>query len=121
MRFDGRRWEAVPESIVGEAVRRGVIDFQHQEGLNGADSQRMQRIAGLLSAAKLRAVVWVCRGYLSVKDKDFDSHADLLNARNGVVDLRDGSLRAHNPDLLLTKVTMATIGRTPATKTGTPR
>jgi hypothetical protein len=38
-----------------------------------------------------------------------------------VVDLRDGSLRAHNPDLLLTKVTMATIGRTPATKTGTPR
>ena len=66
----------------------------------------MRRIAALLSAARLRAILWVARGYLSVQDKQFDTHADLLNVRNGVVDLRDGSLRAHDPDLLLTKVTM---------------
>ena len=106
MHFDGRRWEAVPESIVGEVVRLGVIEFQRQEALAGADDERRKRIAALLSAAKLRAILWVARGYLSVQDKEFDTHADLLNVRNGVVNLRDGSLRPHDPDLLLTKLTM---------------
>jgi putative DNA primase/helicase len=36
----------------------------------------------------------------------FDSHPDLLNVRNGVVDLRDGTLRPHDPDLMFSKVTM---------------
>lgn len=106
MRFDGRRWEAVPEPIVGEVVRLGVIEFQRQEALAGADDERRRRIAALLSAAKLRAILWVARGYLTVQDREFDAQADLLNARNCVVDLRDGSPRAHDPALLLTKVTM---------------
>lgn len=34
---------------------------------------------------------------------DFDKHADLLACRNGVVDLRTGELRPHDPALLLTR------------------
>ena len=34
---------------------------------------------------------------------DFDQHPDLLACRNGVVDLRTGTLRAHDPALLLTR------------------
>jgi putative DNA primase/helicase len=34
---------------------------------------------------------------------DFDQHPDLLACRNGVVDLRTGELRPHDPALLLTR------------------
>ncbi|URQ05027.1 DNA primase/helicase [Arthrobacter phage Iter] len=34
---------------------------------------------------------------------DFDQHPDLLACRNGVVDLRSGELRPHDPALLLTR------------------
>ncbi|UIW13520.1 DNA primase/helicase [Arthrobacter phage Lizalica] len=34
---------------------------------------------------------------------DFDQHPDLLACRNGVVDLRTGELRPHDPELLLTR------------------
>src|SRR5690606_13063854 len=35
--------------------------------------------------------------------EDFDQHPDLLAARNGVIDLRTGQLRPHDPSLLLTR------------------
>lgn len=35
--------------------------------------------------------------------QDFDQHPDLLACRNGVVDLRTGELRPHDPNLLLTR------------------
>jgi putative DNA primase/helicase len=34
---------------------------------------------------------------------DFDRHPDLLAVRNGVIDLRTGTLRPHDPSLLLTR------------------
>lgn len=34
---------------------------------------------------------------------DFDKHPDIVAARNGVVDLRTGELRPHDPSLLLTR------------------
>ena len=106
MTFDGRRWKRVTETVVGEVVRRGVIEFHRMEAQAGADAERLKRISGLLSANKLRAIIWVARGYLSVVDEDFDAHPLLLNVRNGVVDLRDGSVRPHDPQLRFTKVTM---------------
>ena len=36
-----------------------------------------------------------------LEGEEFDAHPDLLNVRNGVVDLRDGTLRPHDPQLLL--------------------
>src|SRR5690606_36334272 len=35
--------------------------------------------------------------------KDFDQHPDLLAVRNGVVDLRTGELRPHDPNLLISR------------------
>jgi P4 family phage/plasmid primase-like protien len=106
MRFDERRWKPVEEAIVGEVIRRGVIDFHRTEAQSGADAERLRKISGLLSAHRLKAILWVAKGYLSVEDEEFDAHPDLLNVRNGVVDLRDGSLRPHDPLLRFTKVTM---------------
>lgn len=60
----------------------------------------------LLSESKIGNVTKLCRrddGILT-KASEFDTHHDLLNCRNGVVDLRTGNLKAHDPDLLITQI-----------------
>lgn len=106
MRFDGRRWERVDGDIVFEEIRQGVLDFHRQEALARADVDRLKQISALFSAHRMRALLAVAKGYLAVDDGEFDAHPDLLNVGNGVLDLRDGRLRPHDPRLMLTKVTM---------------
>jgi len=50
----------------------------------------------LLAAARIAAVTRICQGMDGVltRSAEFDSHPDLLNCRNCVVDLRDKSTRA---------------------------
>ena len=106
MRYDGRRWECVDDAIVAEVVRRGVIDLHSSEARAGATAARLVQISYLFSTHRLRSVLWVARNYLCRSGAEFDAHPDLLNVRNGVVDLCDGTLRPHDPELLLTRVTM---------------
>jgi len=58
----------------------------------------------LLSAAKIAAITKLCRSIdgILTRTTEFDSHPDLLNCTNGVLDLRTAQLLPHDPDLLLT-------------------
>ena len=105
MKFDGRRWKPVEETIVAEVVRQALIDFHRSEAQGGAEPSRLQQISRMLSANRIRAIAYITK-LRRTTEETFDTHPDLLNVRNGVVDLRDGTLRPHDPDLMLTKVTM---------------
>jgi putative DNA primase/helicase len=106
MQFDGRRWKGVDDAIVFDVIRRALIEMHQTEAKNGAGPDRLKKISGLLSANRIRAIQVVAKGHLGARGEDFDAHPDLLNVRNGVVDLRTGKLRPHDPDLMLTKVTL---------------
>jgi P4 family phage/plasmid primase-like protien len=58
----------------------------------------------LLSAGKVSAVTKLCRGMDEVitRAKEFDTHLDLLNCLNGVLDLSTGQLAAHDPSFMMT-------------------
>ncbi len=58
------------------------------------------------SHARLKAMVALASTQVevAVRASDFDGDAWLLNCANGVVDLRSGSARAHDPKLLITKI-----------------
>jgi putative DNA primase/helicase len=105
LKFDGRRWKSVEATRVDEVVRQALIDFHRSEAQSGAEPSRLQQISRMLSANKIRAIAYITKLCRTTEEK-FDSHPDLLNVRNGVVDLRDGTLRPHDPDLMFTKVTM---------------
>ena len=104
MEYDGKRWVSVAEPVIGEAVRLGVLDLYAAEMQAGATTERLKAISSLFSASRIYAMVRIAKGYLWVRDEEFDAHPDLLNVNNGVVDLRDGSLGPHDPALLFTKL-----------------
>ena len=93
-------------------VRQALIEFHWSEAQRLAEAARLQQISRMLSAQKIKAITYVAKGCRATgkvfgTEAAFDAHPDLLNVPNGVVDLRTGTLRPHDPDLLFTKVTKA--------------
>jgi hypothetical protein len=72
MKFDGRRWKEVNEAIVAEEVGQGVIEFYCREARARADADRLKQISGLFSANRMKAILWVAKGYLSLDADEFD-------------------------------------------------
>ena len=110
MRWRGTRWQPADAADVNEQVRRYFLHMlgqilQQQQG--GVDQAFLAKLVGLQSRAKITAAVDLSRGHETIRcdAADFDAHPDVLNTPAGVVDLRTGELRPHDPKLLLTKIT----------------
>ena len=106
MHFDGRRWKSTDEAIVAEQVRRAILQLFIDEEQAGADPNRLAAIVKLFSLHRMSAIRTVARNYLAHDGDEFDAHPHLLNVGNGVVDLRDGTLAAHDAKYMFTKVTL---------------
>ncbi|WP_219467755.1 DNA primase family protein [Nonomuraea rhizosphaerae] len=110
LRWDGKRWAAVDESLVHEVVRLHLAaQFGQRTAAAGPrlNQGRLKELLGMLSAAKVRNVTTLARGVegIHVDPADLDADPDLLNTPAGVVNLRTGQLGAHDPALLMTKMT----------------
>jgi len=103
MKFDGRRWVPVAETVAAEDVRKNLIDLHRAEAEAGVEPGRLQQISRMLGASRIRGITYVAKLSLAT-DRPFDSYPDLLNVANGVVDLHTGKLSPHDPDLMFTKV-----------------
>jgi len=107
-RWDGQRWRRTSEELVVETVRQWVTQYVNVQVANvfvRADKEAFRLLLGLESAYRLKAIAQLCRGALAVEASAFDSHPDLLNVPNGIVDLRTGELAPHDPAMRLTKIT----------------
>lgn len=102
--WDGRVWSGVGEPVLVEAVRSALTEMMAAELAAGADSARLKGLASALGGRRISGLAGLTRGLRWADEADFDSHPDLLNVCNGVVDLRTGELGPHDPHLLLTKI-----------------
>jgi putative DNA primase/helicase len=108
MRWNGSRWERSNQQTVTETVRLYMVDAVSSKLRSPeTDWRKRQELMGLLSKSRLVALVELAKGILQVRDDMFDAHPDLLNTPTGVVDLRTGELRPHDPLLYLTHITAA--------------
>ncbi|MCX4400819.1 phage/plasmid primase, P4 family [Streptomyces sp. NBC_01764] len=88
-----------------------LSETKEEEGkaaLSAANTMRDRRVKELNAlrfAGKVASLQRVARGVLEREQSEFDAHPDLLNVGNGVVDLKTGELRPHDPQLMFTKVT----------------
>lgn len=106
MRFDGKRWASTNESVVYEVVRKAVIEMLEKASEENRGVHVLKPLSGLLSANRIGAILRIAKGYVATEAERFDAHPHLLNVNNGVVDMRTGNVAAHDPKLMLTKVTM---------------
>lgn len=117
--YDGRRWSRDQLSTVermakatlehsialADEVRYGFwqgIEAEH--GVNKKDY--LKHLQGSFSRGKIEAMLAMARSepQISALTEEFDHATWLLNCKNGVVDLMDGSLRPHDPELYLTQL-----------------
>ncbi|GAA3638589.1 phage/plasmid primase, P4 family [Streptomyces chitinivorans] len=71
---------------------------------NAQHAKRLKQLAALFWVNRIKTLLQGAREVLHVRYEDFDSHPELLNVRNGVVDMRTGELLPHDPALMLTKI-----------------
>lgn len=108
LRWTGQVWEPSTDVEVTEAVRLYVLaEVRATLPTVAGNNQARRAVTDLMSRGKINNMVQLARGPLLVDARRFDSYADLLNTPSGVVDLRDGSMRSHDPGLYFTKITKA--------------
>ncbi|MEO6364032.1 MAG: PriCT-2 domain-containing protein, partial [Caldimonas sp.] len=117
--WDGRRWLAdesdvyrygcqLSDLIRVEAIevkaRASVLDAAEQKKAAGIAEALMKWAVRSEMKATIESAIGLARKMLTVEADMLDRDPFALNCLNGVVDLRTGALRRHNPDELITKL-----------------
>ena len=103
--WDGKRWVQDSTGSVFALIRKIVY-----EAVGGTRHERKIATAGYIAGVERLArydqsiVVLPC---------DLDADPWLLNTQAGIVDLRTGALRDHDPEALMTRLTRRITGRRP--------
>jgi putative DNA primase/helicase len=106
--WDGTRWTEDRAAMVAEFAQdttRAMLADSAYRGLTREDRERAAKWAlQSESAQRIRAMLELARSIpgVPVMPEDFDRDPWLLNCPNGTVDLRDGRLRPHSRDDLIT-------------------
>jgi P4 family phage/plasmid primase-like protien len=108
--WNGQRWTEVHEVTVIETVRSWAKDqflaaAARLKAMEGEAAGEVDGWRPMLSASRIKAVLSLARGIVERKAEDFDTDPDLINTPAGVVNLVNGEIIQHDPDLLMTKIT----------------
>lgn len=107
LRFDGKVWESAEELALVESVRLLLKEIVAEEiayAVRSEDKRRIVDFTALLKRSKASAVTSFVTGILAARAQPLDADKDLLNAQNGIVDLRTGELYPHDPKRMMTKI-----------------
>jgi putative DNA primase/helicase len=106
--WTGTHWERDMSGRVMRLAKQTVKRLaRHAEALDDAEAKAlMAHVKSSLSTVKLKALIECAQSEpgIAVQPEDLDTHRWLLNCRNGTLDLRTKTLRAHDRADLLTFV-----------------
>jgi len=107
--WDGKRWRRDALGRVLEFAKRTVREMLKEAIAIDDDKERRAAITAALStqsAAKLRAMIELSASdpKVAAEESEFDTHIDLLNVANGMIDLASGELRPHDPRAMCTQL-----------------
>jgi putative DNA primase/helicase len=105
--WDGRRWRVDDEAEIYRLAHETIRQI-YVEASNAKDDKTRQETAkhALRSEARPRIdnMLECAKPYVSIRPEELDQHPMLFNVANGVIDLMNGELQPHNPNLLITKI-----------------
>ena len=110
--WDGRVW-AADTTLSTEHKAETVMEVYRNTLEKCADGRSKPLQAQYLHArsscniGKIRALIEILKIRYSVSQSAFDTHHDLLNVNNGIINLRTGHLMPHDPKYMLTQIITA--------------
>jgi putative DNA primase/helicase len=104
LKWDGRRWARTPDADVTDRAKEWILSRYKDACERGEDFQDIKFWQSYRSAHRIKSVVVLAKGPRLADAADFDHQPDLLNVRNGVIDLATGELLPHDPSLLMMKL-----------------
>jgi putative DNA primase/helicase len=99
-------WKSRSDENLREAIRKIIHKFWEDARRDPDLHSALSTLKSFLSKARLSALEALLRGFLEVEDNVLDGHIDMLNAKNGVIDLKTGELLPHDPSYYFTKQTI---------------
>jgi len=106
--WDGKRWQrdnGRARIAALQELTNWIARAATQETNADKRKELFQAAARIQNRARLDNALAIAQGWLLESTECFDQQAHLLNAANGVVDLRTGELLPHDPLLRLTQIT----------------
>lgn len=103
--WDGRRWVMRADAVVFVAMHNfctGLAAMAAADDALGRGAATMAR--SMVSDANVSGILRIAAAHMSTPLALFDADAWLLNCNNGIIDLRTGELRAHDPAARCTKL-----------------
>jgi len=116
--WDGMRWKHDALLVVRDMVK----EFLRQEAdryLRQPPAESKATIKGAQDLCRAKTVTAVlelarCDQQVAISPDQFDTDPWTINTHSGIVDLRTGDIREHDPAGLMAKVTSATVGSSAA-------
>lgn len=108
LRYDGTVWTVTDEEVLIEVTRRILRRVRADEtrrAILAGDKQLIADARALESRTHVVAIARFTAGILAERGATLDADPDVLNVRNGVVELRTGNLRERRATDYFTKVT----------------
>ncbi len=107
--YDGARWRVDDRGAVVRLAKdaaRAIFEEAKEAGDDEAAKRLGKWASTSLSESKLRAMIALAQSEpgIPVLPEEMDASPDLLNVRNGTIDLRTGELREHRREDLITKL-----------------
>ena len=105
MVYDGTRWTQDIENMMAEGYAKlfaralARYAYEHEE----APKDFVRAVQSYGDCNKRRTLVTDSRSYGFILQTDLDKHINLLNCRNGILNLDTLELQPHDPKLLLSK------------------
>lgn len=105
MAYDGSRWTQDVENMISEGYAklfaRGLLRYAYERENAPKDFTKSVQAYGDYS--KRKTLITDSRSFHPIVQTDLDTQANLLNCRNGILDLETLELKPHDPDLLISK------------------
>lgn len=109
--FDGRRWERDGTGGIMRLAKAVVSELLRLATLIESDDARKSAVTYAIRLGgrrQLEAMIELAKSELPAIAADFDADPFTLNVENGILDLRTGALRDHDPAAYLTKLAPVT-------------
>lgn len=109
LHWDGRRWKVCDDAVAIAASKEVVTSFYHKVAAITDERERNETLAFIkssLSETRRRSMITLAKSEreLWVDVDRLDRDVDVLNCRNGTIDLRTGQLRPHCREDYITRM-----------------